>query len=102
MSRVRFICFISNDFLFQLISTGATAVKNRFVSLHRIIGIHHLPTDITGIGEIPFEMFRLQMVANVLSGFVSKVFTDTAHKFLFIILNHYELVKVFRICNITS
>ena len=42
------------------------------------------------------------MVSDVLSGFVSKAFTDAAQKFLFIILNHYELVKVFRICYITA
>ena len=75
----------------------------RLVSLDSTVSCHNLATNVTRIGKISLKVFRLQMISNVLSGFVTELITNSARKlFQRVLSNHNVLVKVFGICYVTS
>ena len=80
-----------------------SSMIQRLVSLYSTVGCHNLATNVTRIGKISLKVFRLQMISNVLSGFVTELITNSTRKlFQRVPSNHNVLVKVFGICYVTS
>ena len=76
---------------------------NKLVRLESSIGGHDFPANVARIGKITLEVFWLQMIPDILPGFVSKLTANSTGKFFQrIISKHNVLIKVFRIGNIAS
>ena len=81
---------------------GSSMIQ-RLVSLDSTVSCHNFATNVTRIGKISLKVFRLQMISNVLSGFVTELITNSTRKlFQRVLSNHNVLVKVFGICYVTS
>ena len=75
----------------------------RLVVLHRFIGAHDLAANVAGIGKISLEVFRFQMIPHILSRFMIKTIANTTSILFQRIISHQNvLIKVLRVCYVTS